>query len=98
MSERDSSSDVCSSDLIGAIAAGERGGHLEMVLAAIDVMHRQLTRCARIARRGVGHPAGLEHRRSEERRGGKGGVALRAGEGYVDSGGRRAAKLRQALG
>ncbi len=47
-----------------AVGAGQRGRRhrLEMVLAAVDVMDRELTRGARIAGEGIGKAAGLGDR------------------------------------
>src|SRR5258706_13669732 len=60
----------CRVERVGAVAAGQRGGGLEMRLAAVDVVHRQLARGARVAGRAIAASAGL---RSGERRVGEGG-------------------------
>src|SRR5258705_10257312 len=60
---------------------GPRGWRLKMVLAAVDVVHRQRARRARIAGRGVGKPAGFGHRGVLAHRGGDRRVVVRAGDG-----------------
>ena len=47
---------------VGAVPLARLAGGLEMVLATVDVVDRQLTRRGRIARRAVGDPASLNDR------------------------------------
>src|SRR2546430_12830769 len=57
---------------------------LEMVLAAVDVMHRQLARGARVAGHRIGRAAGLEDRGVLAHRGGDRGSVVAAGDRDVD--------------
>src|SRR5205085_1579406 len=67
-------------ECVGAIGAGQGGGRLEMVLAAVDVVHREGARGAGIAGGGVGNAAGLGHRGVLARRDGDGGVVVGTGD------------------
>src|SRR5207248_1109044 len=75
---------------VGPVAAGQRGGRLEMVLAAVDVVHRQLTRVAWMVRRGVGSALFPYTTLFRSHRGGDRGAVVAAGDGDVDVVGRRA--------
>ena len=80
----------------GAVVAGERGRGGEMILAAVDVMHGELTRGARVAGAGIGKAAGFGHRGVLGRRGRDGGGVVGAGD--VDDDGLRGGAVGRAHG
>src|SRR5207253_2523781 len=84
----------------GAVVAGERGRGGEMILAAVDVMHGELTGGARVAGAGIGKAARFGDRGVLGRRGRDGGDVVGAGvvDGDVLRGGAVEGGDRQRVG